>query len=118
GAYQREGAAGVTTSYTLAQMEAEAELDPSITAEGLPPFAPEVPRFVFLTGVTGYLGAFILERLLHQTSAEFLCLVRAQDVAQGLDRIRRTMTEYHIWDESFSVRIHPVVGDLAKRNLG
>lgn len=118
GAYQREGVAGVTTSYTLGQMEAEAELDPLITAEGLPPFAPQAPKFVFLTGVTGYLGAFILERLLRQTSAEFLCLVRARDVAQGLDRIRRTMTEYRIWDESFSMRIHPVVGDLAKRNLG
>ena len=118
GTYQREGGAGVTTSYTLDQMEAEAELDPLITAEGLPPFVPQAPKYVFLTGVTGYLGAFILERLLRLTSAEFLCLVRAQDVAQGLDRIRRTMTEYRIWDESFSMRIHPVVGDLAKRNLG
>jgi myxalamid-type nonribosomal peptide synthetase MxaA len=78
--YQKEGIKGVMRFRTTAQLEAEAVLDPSITAEGLP-FANLLdPRNVFLTGSTGYLGAFILERLLRTTPASVYCLVRASGV--------------------------------------
>jgi myxalamid-type nonribosomal peptide synthetase MxaA len=75
--YQKEGIKGVMRFRTTAQLEAEAVLDPSITPEGLPIANLLDPRNVFLTGATGYLGAFILERLLRTTRASVHCLVRA-----------------------------------------
>jgi myxalamid-type nonribosomal peptide synthetase MxaA len=116
--YRREGNLGAMTSWTIEQVEAEAELSPEITAEGLPPFEYCTPKSVFLTGATGYLGAFILERLLRTGPAECFCLVRASSPEQGLERIREAMKGYRIWDDSFAARIHPVVGDIAKPEMG
>lgn len=75
--FQREGIKGVMRLRTSAQLEAEAVLDSSITGEGLP-FANMLnPANVFVTGATGYLGCFIVERLLRTTRATVHCLVRA-----------------------------------------
>ena len=75
--FQHEGITGVIRLRTTSQLDAEASLDPSITPEGLP-FANLLdPRNIFVTGTTGYLGAFILERLLRTTPATVYCLVRA-----------------------------------------
>ena len=116
--YQREGNGGAMIPWTIQQVAAEAELDSDITAEGLPPFESQPPARIFLTGATGYLGSFILERLLRLSSAECYCLVRAENPSHGLDRIRESMKRYRIWDDSFASRIHPVVGDIAKPDLG
>ncbi|HEV7745455.1 MAG TPA: amino acid adenylation domain-containing protein [Pyrinomonadaceae bacterium] len=115
--YQREGNYGVT-AWTIEQVEADAELAAAITAEGLPPFAPGTPQRIFLTGATGYLGAFMLEQLLRTSNVECCCLVRASSREKGFDRIREAMQGYHIWDDSFAARIHPVLGDIAKPELG
>jgi amino acid adenylation domain-containing protein/thioester reductase-like protein len=75
--FQREGIKGVMRLRTTAQLDAEAVLDPSITAEGLP-FANLLnPAQVFITGATGYVGSFLVERLLRTTRATVHCLVRA-----------------------------------------
>ncbi|HEX5885947.1 MAG TPA: amino acid adenylation domain-containing protein, partial [Pyrinomonadaceae bacterium] len=115
--YQREGNHGVT-AWTIEQVEADAELDPEITAEGLPAYEHETPKSVFVTGATGYLGAFILEQLLRTSDVECFCLVRASNPEKGFDRIREAMKGYHIWDDSFADRIRPVLGDIAKPELG
>jgi thioester reductase-like protein len=75
--FQREGIKGVMRLRTTAQLEAEATLDPSITAEGLPIANVLNPTHVFITGSTGYVGAFLLERVLRTTRATAHCLVRA-----------------------------------------
>jgi len=115
--YQREGNHGVIP-WTIEQVEADAELDSAITAEGLPPYEHGTPRRVFVTGATGYLGAFILEQLLRTSGVDCFCLVRAASREQGFERIREAMKGYHIWDDSFAARIHPVLGDIAKPELG
>jgi len=75
--FQKEGITGVIRLRTTSQLDAEATLDPTITPEGLP-FANLLdPRNVLVTGATGYLGAFILARLLRTTRATVHCLVRA-----------------------------------------
>jgi myxalamid-type nonribosomal peptide synthetase MxaA len=35
-----------------------------------------------------------------------------------MERLKKTLRQYHIWDETLSARIHPVAGDLAKPLLG
>jgi myxalamid-type nonribosomal peptide synthetase MxaA len=110
--YQKEGIKGVMRFRTTAQLEAEAVLDPSITPEGLP-FANLLdPRNVFLTGATGYLGAFILERLLRTTRASVHCLVRAS----GVDSVPMWVQPGN--EESTKLRaegIHEKAGSQAER---
>ncbi|GAA1925362.1 non-ribosomal peptide synthetase [Streptantibioticus ferralitis] len=76
------------------------------------------PQHVFLTGATGFIGAFLLARLLQRTDARIFCLVRAASADQGYERIRSTLTGYGIWDPAFGDRIIPVTGTLSSPRLG
>ncbi|HEY8378069.1 MAG TPA: thioester reductase domain-containing protein [Nannocystis sp.] len=73
---------------------------------------------VFLTGGTGFLGAFVLRELLTSTSACVHCLVRARDPASGLLRLRLALSRYGLWHDAFARRIHVIPGDLAKPRFG
>jgi thioester reductase-like protein len=76
------------------------------------------PRAIFLTGTTGFVGAFVLRELLDRTESEIHCLVRASDDQAALDRIERNLQGYGIWDDTLRHRIIPVAGDLASPSLG
>lgn len=93
-------------------------LDPEIRFSATMAEACRAPQAVLLTGATGFLGAYLLKELLHQTQARVHCLVRAQDGNAALARIREGMAFYRIWDETLAERIVPVIGDLASPRLG
>ena len=76
------------------------------------------PKEVFLTGATGFLGAYLLRDLMRLTSATVHCLVRASDEATALDRLRANLEWYGISDEVDTKRLSIVVGDLAQPRLG
>jgi len=95
-------------------LRAEAVLDPEILAATLLSEA----RDVFLTGATGFLGAFLLHDLLQATEARVHCLVRAADPGEGLKRIRAALEKYALWDERLAAGIVPVPGDLTRPLLG
>jgi amino acid adenylation domain-containing protein/thioester reductase-like protein len=117
--FQRAGGRDpLAVPWTLAQLEAEAELEPGITAQGLPSYAAGNIAHVLVTGGTGYLGAFIIERLLQAEPLVCHCLVRAPDEQAGFERIRSTMKGYHIWRPEYASRIRPVPGDIAAERLG
>lgn len=78
----------------------------------------QTPRKIFLTGSTGFLGVYLLLELLRQTEAEIYCLVRAKDSESGMQRIQQRMQFYQVWQDDFSQRIIPVVGDLSQPALG
>ncbi|OCK85757.1 L-aminoadipate-semialdehyde dehydrogenase-like protein large subunit [Lepidopterella palustris CBS 459.81] len=76
---------------------------------------------VFLTGATGFLGAFILRDLLSRTSPSLrkvVVLVRAKNSQAALNRIVDTCSAYGIWDDSWRSRLEYVTGDLEKPNFG
>ncbi|MBE9144075.1 thioester reductase domain-containing protein [Planktothrix mougeotii LEGE 06226] len=73
---------------------------------------------IFLTGATGFLGAFLLAELLHKTSAKIYCLVRAVDENKALIRIQNNLDYYSLWQPIFSKRIIPVLGDICRPQLG
>jgi thioester reductase-like protein len=73
---------------------------------------------VLLTGATGFLGAFLLRELLRQEHVIVYCLVRSPDANTGLQKIRRNLEHYEIWNDSFSQRIIAVPGDLSLPLLG
>lgn len=76
------------------------------------------PSHVFLTGCTGYIGSFLLDQLMQQTSAIVYCLVRANSKNSALERIKTSMRFYRLWQDSYSNRIYPLVGDLSLPKLG
>jgi amino acid adenylation domain-containing protein/thioester reductase-like protein len=90
-------------------------LDPSIFPDNI--IVGAIPE-IFLTGATGFLGAFLLQELLQQTRSDIYCLVRASSLAEGQARIQTSLKRYSLWDENFSNRIKLVLGDLDQPFLG
>lgn len=103
---------------TPAQLASEVSLPEEIDPRGLPPVSPAEPRRIFLTGGTGFVGAFLLAELLRQTQAEVYCLVRAASESLAGQRLQDSLQSYQLWDESFACRLIPVVGNLAEPLLG
>ncbi|KAI0602189.1 hypothetical protein F4775DRAFT_227770 [Biscogniauxia sp. FL1348] len=75
------------------------------------------PQSVFLTGATGFVGAFILCELLKQGITTH-CLVRADCADVARQRVVRSLENYSLWEPSFSSLINPIVGDMAQPFLG
>ncbi|MEO0647055.1 MAG: thioester reductase domain-containing protein, partial [Cyanobacteria bacterium J06650_10] len=91
-----------------------AEMDSATTTSNQQPATA-----VLLTGATGFLGTFLLYELLQQTSATVYCLVRggAQPDA-GLKKIKTCLSDYGIWQDTFTDRVIPLIGDLSQPYLG
>ena len=80
-------------------------------------FAP----VVFLTGATGFLGAFILRDLLERHDpqvAKVFLLVRAKDSETATSRIKMTCQAYGVWKDSWASRISCVAGNLGLVKFG
>jgi L-aminoadipate-semialdehyde dehydrogenase len=76
---------------------------------------------VFLTGATGFLGAYIVKDILERTSraVRLIAHVRsAKDSKAALDRLRRSLQSYGIWRDEWLTRLTCIVGDLSKPQLG
>ena len=102
---------------TLALLKADAQLDSSIRPESLT--QPTVkPSCIFLTGATGFIGAFLLYELLQQTDADVYCLVRANSPESAQNKLQNCLESYLLWQENFTNRIIPVIGDLSQPLLG
>jgi len=108
----------VTSGPPRLDLATEAILDPTVLAGGQP-YDPAAPvRQIFLTGATGFLGAYLLHGLLQATAATIHCLVRANDAAAAMVRLQTKLAANQLWEERFRERIIPVVGDLALPALG
>lgn len=73
---------------------------------------------LLLTGATGFLGSYLLAELLLTTEANVFCLVRGTDQANGKERIKYRLEMYQLWDDKYSPRIIPVIGDLSRKYFG
>jgi amino acid adenylation domain-containing protein/thioester reductase-like protein len=98
--------------------QTETTLDPTIQPSI--PFTESTsePQHIFLTGATGFLGAFLLDELLRETSANIYCLVRASSFEEGLQKIQANLKRYLLWNHELASRIIPVIGDLSQPLLG
>lgn len=81
------------------------------------PLQPGKEVHSFLTGATGFLGAYILRDLLSRPG-KVTVLVRADDSDAALNRTKDTCQVYGIWDDSWASRLEAVTGDLEKPNFG
>ncbi len=94
----------------------DADIYPDREAEDT--FTLHRARRIFLTGATGFLGAFLLDSLLLRTEATLYCLVRPREDGDLLAPIRANLEGYGLWRPGRARRIVPVVGDLEAPLLG
>ncbi|CCX30155.1 Similar to L-aminoadipate-semialdehyde dehydrogenase; acc. no. P40976 [Pyronema omphalodes CBS 100304] len=76
---------------------------------------------VFLTGATGFLGAYLIRDLLRRVDPQvkkIIAHVRASDAAKGLERVKSSCNAYGVWDESWASRIEIATGSLGDDKLG
>ncbi|KAF4471577.1 L-aminoadipate-semialdehyde dehydrogenase [Fusarium albosuccineum] len=76
---------------------------------------------VFLTGATGFLGAYLIKDILERTSRQIQLIAHVRSVKDpkgAFDRLRRSLEGYGMWREEWVSRLSCVVGDLSKPQLG
>lgn len=76
---------------------------------------------IFLTGATGFLGAYIIKDVLERTGRDVRLIAHVRGVRDpkaALDRLRQSLQGYGLWHEEWSARLSCVVGDLSKPQLG
>jgi thioester reductase-like protein len=106
-------------SITPAELAAEARLPDDVRPEpGAAPIAQAPYAHVFVTGGTGYTGAFLLRELLDRSAAHLSVLTRGSSPAHALGRIRAAMEQYGVWQDGDEQRLTALVGDLARPYFG
>lgn len=73
---------------------------------------------VLITGGTGFLGAFIIEHYLNSSDKDIFCLIRADNVVQGRERLFKNLNKYGVDNSGAFCRINVIIGDLKKPNFG
>ncbi|MDP8950100.1 MAG: thioester reductase domain-containing protein, partial [Actinomycetota bacterium] len=116
-----EGQAGYNPSRPAADLRAEAVLEPDIApvrrGSGDAPLGDA--QRIFLTGATGFLGAFLLDELLSRTEAEVRCLVRLRKSEYDpMAPLRANLERYGLWTPERAGRLVTAVGDLSAPLLG
>lgn len=100
----------LTDFYSL---EDEGQVPEDIIYKGKPvPFEKMTMDCVFITGGTGYIGAYIIYELLEQTNCDIICLVRASTNTEGKKRVANNLEHYGLWHSDYAKRISTVCGDL------
>ncbi|KAK5989564.1 PKS-NRPS hybrid synthetase swnK [Cladobotryum mycophilum] len=95
-------------------------LDPSFQFNNVakhPTTCSGTPKTVFVTGSTGFVGAFMVHELLKRGIAVY-CLVRASSLDQAQERMVKTLKEYSLWKPEYEPLLNSVVGDLSLPLLG
>ncbi|MEV4252171.1 amino acid adenylation domain-containing protein [Spirillospora sp. NPDC049652] len=96
----------------------EAELDGGLRFRAAAPSAPHRPDGILLTGATGFLGVFLLRRLLDTADAEIVLPVRAASAEEGLRRVSTALRRYGLSTSGVAGRVRAVPADLAEPGLG
>ena len=92
--------------------------DKSINNNLLPIELGTLPNNIFFIGGTELAGAFLIYKLLQQTTADIYCLVEADNFEQVKLILQRNLQVYGIFEEEFNSRIIPLIGNESKTNLG
>ncbi|MGE6964104.1 amino acid adenylation domain-containing protein [Bacillus thuringiensis] len=80
----------------------------------------QYPKCILLTGVTGFLGAHVLEQLLALPNTRIYCLARSQYAGTAEQRVMEKMQFY--FDETtleqMKHRVQVIEGDLSEKHVG
>ncbi|KAF1951396.1 acetyl-CoA synthetase-like protein [Byssothecium circinans] len=119
----RDGQTAAVQADLPAVLRADAILDKDIQPTNAKFKALENANTVLLTGVTGFLGPFLLRDLLDTTTAKVVCLVRFSDASQeglpaGVARIRRNLLDFGLWSDLIMERVEVLPGNLSRKRFG
>jgi len=119
----RDGHTAAVQADLPAVLRTDSVLDKDIQPHNAKICALKDAKTVLLTGVTGFLGAFLLRDLLDSTSAQIICLVRFSDASQddlpaGIARIRRNLLDFGLWSDLIMERVEILPGNLSRRRFG
>lgn len=119
----RDGQTAAVQADLPAVLRADSILEEDIKGNGTAMCPVNKAKTIFLTGATGFLGAFLLNDLLQTTSAQILCLVRFNepsddDQPAGIARLRRHLLDLGLWQDSIMERVEIVPGSLSRKRLG
>ncbi|OTA65813.1 polyketide synthase [Hypoxylon sp. EC38] len=91
-------------------------LDPTLTFNNEAQ-AKASPKSVFITGATGFVGAFILHELL-EMGIKAYCVIRAEDSERATQRLVDTLAGYDLWKSEYKPLLKLVIGDIAQPFFG
>jgi L-aminoadipate-semialdehyde dehydrogenase len=81
--------------------------------------SPSSGATFFLTGATGFLGAYLVKDILDREKTKLIAHIRgAKDLGFAKDRLLRSLKGYAVWQDTWADRIVCVLGDLSKPRLG
>ena len=106
---------GEEDNLALALRDAQTNLSINVSP---PPGLLKDPAHVLLTGVTGFLGFYLLDKLLTLTSAKVYCLIRGKDDPDVRRRFHKTLRFYRRSDLNDHPRIILLKADLGEPSLG
>ncbi|MCR3759638.1 thioester reductase domain-containing protein [Clostridium felsineum] len=95
----------------------EVKLDENIKAKEYETENPPMEN-VFVTGTTGFVGAYLIYSLINQTKSRIYCHVRAKNKEAGFTRLKENMEHYKLWKDEYREYIVPVIGNLEAPLLG
>ncbi|KAL1964793.1 hypothetical protein VTN77DRAFT_6660 [Rasamsonia byssochlamydoides] len=86
----------------------------------LPDWRSQLEGRVFMTGATGFMGAFLLAELLALPQTKTVaCLVRAKDAAMARVRVNKTLEKYGLClGPEEEKKLYVLPGDFAQSDLG
>lgn len=95
----------------------EAKLNDDIKA--LPGRPKNPPVAILLTGATGFIGRFLLRRLLDSCEqSKIYCLVRASSQQHASTRLKDVLSQWDLWRRGDEDRLVAIPSDLVKPRLG
>lgn len=119
----RDGYTAKVQADLPASLRADSVLGPDIQPKNLKMRPLSQAKTVLLTGVTGFLGAFLLSSLLENTDADIICVVRFPEIlddqcSAGMARVRKNMTEFGLWNDAIIDRVEILPANLSRKRLG
>ena len=83
------------------------------------PAAVRGKRAILLTGATGFVGKFLLaELLLRSAESTIVCLVRANNREEAMERVQKALLETRRWRPEWRGRLQVATGSLGPDLLG
>jgi thioester reductase-like protein len=102
-------------------LQTECTLDNAIQLQQNYTLQPEQCQNIFLTGSTGFLGAYLIKALISQYNTQpihIYCHVRAENQQKAMERIIKNMQFFNCWQEQYRNKLTAIPGDLQKPHLG
>jgi len=96
----------------------ESQIDAQLDFSGPRAGDPQAPRSVLLTGASGFLGVYLLDRLARAGVKEVICLVRAATDRAAGDRLAGRMHRFGLDIERVADVVRPLAGDLTQPRFG